>query len=619
MPKFSLPVVGKSKKNQDDKGDERKPLVATPKSPRNAMYSGPQRPTRTSSSSSHGNMPMSSMPRSPSLNSDISMDAPIKIRPGMPHGPPSPVVPATLDIDFNQVPFLFFTRVADQWKVPFIQGTALVTLGLLCPCLFIFFIFLCANSMEQQQQQSKAEQQRKKQNYFFAGAFLMTFIKDMMIVALALQGTFATDAYSYVLVFSLVMYCWFLFLFVLPLAVFYFADVRYEFGFDSDRKTLIKGFSTIFFSNKTKYQQAQKVEAQDNYFLENYRFLARVQCAMDEFTFVLKTTRKSLIIVAIIASVIFALVHAFVPCFLQLKDYTYLVNHTHTNFVNSTIINMLNSTINGTNINGTTINVTDSHVERVHHDAHFLTVVSISTLNSLIVSLIAAPYFIYVVLWKMAVLREWKRFNQNERDARKTLVNGGPQGIAMWWKIRQTLKMFSNGVSLTASIGKVTCVVAMVFVSFLSASIIMVVFGGKMETPNSKYEIVPLLLDAIFLYGLLLLIGILTIMADGEKKLSVDLIELKQLNVSYELGHLMNLEQEAIEFEPGVKVKVRVIRGCLMLLQELTSTMENLEKGTSSKLTILCLAVSTIFILPCLGLAFNFLTSSVATEIVEAT
>ena len=75
---------------------------------------------------------------------------------------------------------------------------------------------------------------------------------------------------------------------------------------------------------------------------------------------------------------------------------------------------------------------------------------------------------------------------------------------------------------------------------------------------------------------------------------------LKQLNISYELGHLMNLEQESIEVEPGVKGKVCVIRGCLMLLQELTNNLRNSEKQVSVRMTI--------FVLVCASLLFLFST-----------
>ena len=284
MPKFNL----KSPKIRRQ-SDEQRPLVGSTSSINNPSYSGSrsQRPGSSSSTTSQTSTgPF--MTRSPSTNSDLAIDAPIKIRPGMPHGPPSPIIPAVLDIDFDQVPFLFYTRVGDGWKMAFIQSLLIMMLCILCPCLFIFLIYLCVNSMEEQQQQQKgkAEQHRKKVNYFFGGAFILTFTKDMMIVAGALQAVYKTDASTYIVVYAPIMFCWFLFLFALPIALFYFADVQYEFGFDSDRKTLIRSFSATFFSAKTKNQQVQKMEAQDNYFSNNYTLLARVHTAMDEIMFV---------------------------------------------------------------------------------------------------------------------------------------------------------------------------------------------------------------------------------------------------------------------------------------------------------------------------------------------
>ena len=64
------------------------------------------------------------------------------------------------------------------------------------------------------------------------------------------------------------------------------------------------------------------------------------------------------------------------------------------------------------------------------------------------------------------------------------------------------------------------------------------------------------------------------------------------------------MEQEAIDNEPSVKVKVRVMRGCSVLLQELTSAMGKLERGASSRLNIGCFILASIVMFPCLLVSF---------------
>uniref|UniRef100_A0A7M5V9R7 Uncharacterized protein n=2 Tax=Clytia hemisphaerica TaxID=252671 RepID=A0A7M5V9R7_9CNID len=592
MPKFSLMSPGKSRKSSTR--DEAQPLVQT-----NPNYTQNE---RTSSSSSYPERKTSTMSRSPSNNSDLSLDK-VKIRPGMPHGPPSPRIPAVLDLNFDQTPFQFYTRNGCGWVEGVLQSTALVLFCLLCPSLFVFLIYCGANSVEKRQQKNKADEEKKKQDRFFMGLFFLTFLKDLMIIVLVIQSYFNTKASVYIVAYSPVVYCWILVLFVFPVTLFHFADVQYEFGFDTDRKKIMKTFAAYFFSSKTKHQQAQKWEAQDQYFSENYDLLSKIQTSNDELKYVYKSTKKSIFNAAIALSVIVALAHALVPCILQVHQYhTFTIQVLNETLANSTAF------VNITTINGTTFsNMTNVTItEHVKHDVTMLAVVGLSTFNAFFVSLIAAPYFIYVILWKIGMLREWKRFNANERDTRKTLVNGGPQGIAMWWKIRQTLKLFSSGACLSSMISKMACVVAMVLVALLSATIVLNIIS--LDSDFNAHNLVPLMIDDLFLYAVILVLASLSVLIKKEQKVSGDTIELKQLNLCYELGHLMNLEQDAMDVEPGVKVKVRVFRGCLMLLQELSNTMENLEKGTASNnMSIFCFSVSTLLILPALGLGFRFL------------
>ena len=498
----------------------------------------------------------------------VSFDNPnvVKIRPGQPHGPPPTPKHSLprLDVDFEHVPFQYYSLITDNpWGTSLLKSVALIVAVLLCPFLVALVVFLFVKCCVINDPKKKLSQEQKKLlNRQFGVACLLTLAKDIVLTGALIQlfmiqnGGPATSWYSNI-VYSPIIFVSFMLAAVFPILLFYFASAKYEFGYDVDKKKRSKSFGDFFSSAKTKDDIAQRMTEQTLFFEEEFQLLASIQTYSEEFKFVRQSLSSFLLAIAIILSVMVALGRVAV----------HVVMH-------------LTSSAGDENLSKGVL-------------------VGISTLNALIVSLIAAPYFVYVILWKMALLREWKRFNKNERNTQQTLVNGGPQGIAMWWKIRQTLKMFSESShSLSAIITKATFVVATVAVLSLSTYLIVVVSSSGRTGIDS---IIPaVLLDHVMLYGALLLIGTMTIMADTEKKLSVDIIELKQLNISYELGHLMNLEQEAIEVEPAVKVKVRVIRGCLMLLQELTNNLRHSEKQVSVRMTI--------FVLVCASLLFLFST-----------
>ena len=546
---------------------------------------GNRRPDRYSATSTHSlaSPPPSAggvRPQSFSFdNNNHSSNANvIKIRPGQPRGPP-PVPKHSLpllNIDFDHVPFQHYTRVTDNaWSTSLLKSVVLVLLIILCPFIVILFVFLymlcCVISNPRRKLN---ENQRKELKQQFGMACLLTLTKDLVMTQLFMEqdGANVTAWYNNIIYSPMIFVC-FLLTTLLPVSAFYFASVTYEFGYDVDKKKCSESFDVFYNSNKTKDDIAQRMTQQTLFYEDKFPNLASIKGSSDELGFVKKSLSTTMLVVAVVLSITTVLGRVAVHIVQQLL----------------------------------TASATKGNEEK-RASLSMGVVVGLSTMNSLIVSLIAAPCFVYVILWKMALLREWKRFNENERSTHQTFINSGTQGIAMWWRIRQTLKMFSDGESLSAMIGKAVTVVATIAVSLLSTYLIVIVLVVKGGAGNDA--VIPaVLLDNLMLYGALLLIGTLTIMADSEKKLSADIIELKQLNISYELGHLMNLEQEAIDAEPGVKVKVRVIRGCLMLLQELTNHLKHStdEKNTSVKMTIVFLVSASLLFVSSTILALRHL------------
>lgn len=572
-------------KKATKKSDEKKPLVT---SDANQNY-GNQNRSRNSSGSSPPHMRRS---LSHSSNSSISEMPMVSIRSGSHPSSPTALkeqVPAAMDIDFDQVPFQFYSREAVSWKSGFMQALILILICLLVPCIFVLIAMIICLIRFKYKPSMKAEEKQKEFNVYLM-LFGITATKDSIIITLALHVVYNSPASNYEIGYSPLVFFWCMVLFLFPLAAFQIAEVKYIFGFNSDKKNLLKLFKQL--SSKAKQFEFKKVDDQEKYFSDKYKDLSSIKSSSDELSFLMRWTSKPLLIASAIIAVMTCLIHCIIPLLLQIMDCFACRDVMHYYHI-----------ANGTNGTNVTVNVT------LPVDT-YKAVIAMSAINSLIVSLFSSAYFIFVILWKISMLNEWKRFNATESDTTTTLVNSGPQGIAMWWKIRQTLKLYStSNLCMSVLITKMACVVALVVISGLSTTLFYTT--RSLESHFYAHNAIPLLIDNLLLYFALVFMGVLSFLIDREKTHSGRIIEIKQLNVGFELGRLMNLEQETVESEPGVRVKVRVMRGCLMLLQELTSTMENLEKSTSSKLVLVCFCLATILILPSTFMTFRYIYSRI--------
>jgi len=378
MPKFQFKNIASkvtSGGGRKASQDELHPL--NPSQSKNSLYTqGRNNSTRSSSTSSSS----SSLRKNSNSTSNPTLDQipTVRIRPGMPSptaGSPPPIPPATMDVDFDAVPFKFYARIGEQWNSGFLKAFVLLFLCLLCPFFVILIVLLstystCCHSSEQR---AKPQREKKKMRQALGAICCLTFVKDMVLVTVVLHIYFQTTASLYMVAHSPVLFCWVLTMFIFPALWFYLAGVRYEFGFSIDKKDLSKSFGVLFKSPKTKVQQTQKLTKLDERYHENYELLADIHSSTDEFTFIYKSAPKYSIILIIVLVVATTLVRAMIPCLLQITDRKIVGEET---------------------VEGTT---------------DFFIVVAFATFNSLVIGLLSAPYFIYVILWQMSMLREWRQ------------------------------------------------------------------------------------------------------------------------------------------------------------------------------------------------------------------
>ena len=518
-------------------------------------------------------------------------------RAGPYHSPPgSPKVTANMDLDFSQVPFQFYRRESESWREAIYQAIILVLVCIMTPSFIVaVLMYLTIRRHRKKKRMTKAEKDR--QRHYILLLLLITFLKDFMVLAVLLHVFYDTPIPDYEIFYSPLVFLWTLILFIFPLSVFLIADAEYIFGFDADKKNLLEIFAKIS-SLKVKEVEMKKIDKQERFFNEHFELFSGIKSTGDEIKFLQDAVSKTLLIVTCVITVAGCILHSLVPCLFQVVACHYCVPPPHVTVFNITKFDaMLNRTI------FVIMNVTE---EDNRPYTAYKVVLGLATVNSFAESLFASCYFVFVALWKIILLREWEKFNSNERNSSKTLINNGPQGIAMWWKIRQKLKLFStSSLSMSVVIGKMQCVVNFICIVGLSVALVRNTFA-KDETNNSTpiHLIVPIVVDLFMLYLALMIIGGLSFLIDQEQSKSTHEVQLKQLNICYELGRYMNMEQEAIDNEPSVKVKVRVMRGCSVLLQELTSAMGKLERGASSRLNIGCLILASIVMFPCLLVSF---------------
>ena len=587
-----------SKKIAKKKEDEKKPLVSGSDNPR---YSNgqemrprkisdnvvsPQLPRKkVSSNGSETAFPIRHAGSSSSFNSVGHRTGPYQTPPD------SPKVTVDMDVDFNQVPFQFYRRESESWNEAICQAIILVFLCIITPSL-IAAVLMYLNGRRLRYKGRMKKEDKDRQSHYILILLLITLLKDFMVLAVLLHMFYDTPIPDYEIFYSPIVFMWTLILFIFPLSVFLIADAQYVFGFDTNKKNLLEIFAKIS-SLKVKEGEMKKVDKQEKFFNEHFELFSAIKSTGDEIKFLNGAVSKTLLIVTCVTTVSGCIVHSLVPLLFQVISYHYRAAAPNVTTYNMT---KFNATLNRTTFVIT--NVTDE--DNTPYTAYKV-VLGLATVNSFAESLFASCYFVFVALWKIILLREWKRFNSNERDSSKTFINNGPQGIAMWWKIRQKLKLFStSSLSMSVVIGKMQCVVNSICIVGLSTTLVLNTFAQDQTYQLALPIVVPIVVDLIMLYSALMIIGGLSFLIDQEQSKSTHEVQLKQLNICYELGRYMNMEQEAIDNEPSVKVKVRVMRGCSVLLQELTSAMGKLERGASSRLNIGCFVLASIVMFSCL-------------------
>lgn len=485
-----------------------------------------------------------------------------------------PKASESIILDFHNEPFQFYTReITSTWRRSFRQAFIILFICFFLPSPLLGLIMLIN---EKGSKKRMKLEERRKEHVILVIAFIMTLIKDFILITMILHVIYGSPVSNYEIAYSPIVFFWCLVTFLLPLTIFYFANVNYVFGFVSDRKTLLALVSP-FSTTKAKEDEMKKVNDQEKYFSDNYEDLSSIKSTYDEMMFISSITSRTLWIASILIALIVCMTHSLFPlvfydCF-TCRHFNHMLNET--SYHNKTIYPNI-----------------------------YRTVIGLSAMNSFFVSFIAAFYFIYIILWNIANLKEWKRFNATEKDTTKTLINNGPQGIAMWWKIFQTLTFFSSSsICVSVLISKFACVVSLLLILCQSIGLIYPLTTKEAEISRSTATL--FLIDNLLLYIALLIIAFLSSLVSRERTMAKEIIQVKKLNIGYELSTMLNIEPEFVGKEQAVPVRLRALRGCLMLLQELISTMDSVQTITLSHWVLFCCACATLFVFPSAFVTFR--------------
>ena len=501
---------------------------------------------------------------------------------------PIPTPPAVepisrLDIDFDLVPFQIYSRKTESWSLALVQAAGLLFALLLVPSIFFLFAMIVHHFVSKYKKRKSKRDQRR----FLAiilNVIVCALIKDLIIFAIVLHAVYKGPTSNYGIAYAPVFFIWFLICFVCPLFAFYTAESDYEFGNVSAIKgTFFRALPCL--SAKANTEFAKKEEKIDKEMKDKYTGLLSITGPMLELEFLNIATSKMLRIVSFLTILIVCMVHCLFPTIIAFLNCPPCLG------INATYIR------NGTNVSSSNVTHAKNGTDLPLPDGMYIVIITVAGVNSMMVSLVMAAFVAMTIFWKVAILEEWKHFNKLESDSNTTLILHGPSGIAMWWKVRQLLLFLTESSECMSNfLGHMACGVA---TAFITCATMFIMYNSRSSVPpiDPEYDLLLLLIDMVLLYIAIIIQFTIGYLCHRQKNVSTDLLVQKQLNISFEVGKLMNLDSETLQQEPQAREKVRLLRGCLMLLQELAPAVQKLAIRSCSTMSLVYVIISTVCIL----------------------
>lgn len=451
-------------------------------------------------------------------------------------------------IEFQKLPFNVYTsQLRTPWAESIQLTIFLIMLALIVPSLIVIVIFIVIR-LKTNVRTKEAE--RKKRTLYLSFMLITSLIKDLIFILVGICFAHHVPLPSPTIAYTVLLFIWCLFFLVGPLISFYMADVRQLFNFSTEKDNCLLILQHFNFES-VKEAEAEKIREQEKYYRETYPKLSALIGWFDEYTYIKDVLNRK--------KIFFGFLVAGVVCI--------------TRFAIVLMVEVFSPRRFPVFINGTLSNHTYSLTL-------YVPCLVLNSAISLALSLFLCIFMFYSILWGICMIREWRYFNTNENDDTKTLIGNGPQAIAMWWKIRETLLLFSTSTSCwSVLITRILFVSSVVFIIMISVAMMMM--RRKSELYSRDSTILSMFIDNTLLYIYLL---IQCYIHNSIKKLcalATHALELKKLNVCYEISCATNLDSDITEKESNVRSRVRLLRGRLTLIQDLVTTLESKSHDNS--------------------------------------
>lgn len=475
-------------------------------------------------------------------------------------------------MEFNKLPFASYKNSIGNWNPALLQGIGMC-LGLtLIPFAVLVIIFMFTKCRFRPK---ITRVEKRRETFIFLILLFVVLIKDLIFAVLIISKSTNIPLSNSRTICPLCLFLWTLVFCWGTTTMYYYADPTYEFGINPMKKICVQLASHFTFSS-LKATALGKVDVQGVYFNKNYPIMSSISCSNEEYVYLKTVTSRFLLITSSGITLILCLIRI-----LPLVYETTLPPFPQHNQTS--------------NISKTTIIVERQYL-RIYFCLHI-----ISNNNSFFSFIFFSIWMLYVLLWNTAMLKEWKVFNSNEQDDEKTLINKGPQAVALWWKIRQTFILYTrSSVSMSSLLGKVLVVTCLFVCTVMSLSLVLIV--ARRQKNVDVFEIISLLVYNLMFYLTITCLYSIFYLIHRERYLSAKLLQLKKLNVGYEVGCLTHLEQEIIDRDPNLRNRLRLLRGRLLLLEEMVtavSHIDNDDKITAHRLALVivtsCVLYSSIY------------------------
>ena len=388
---------------------------------------------------------------------------------------------------------------------------------------------------------------------FVIGVILSVF-KDSIIAVSVLDLLFKVTVSEYEIIFSDVLFACLLLLVAAPIMIFMLLEVNFTYNDNNDRTQ----------GRKQKPNKAKSLA--ENFMKKNFECVHHVTCLKEQAAYLVKCVQRWVTVLLFGTTMALCIVRNFTPWLLRTNN-----------------VGQQQQTINASyNENNTqTVSIFNSTIT-VHSTQLQGVVTVLSALNAFVVAFFLSCVFAFSIMWQIVMLQLWRSFSKPS-TGENDLISAGPDGIAAWWRVYQTLRYLTWSAGPPAGyIRFFMHIFSMVMLAVLSVCLIS---DSLLVDRLEPITVLLMVIDNILLLLGLVINWILTSLISSQQQNLTRQLSLKLLNATDKLGKVGSAGGDAErgegEYHASLKkFKARSLRASVQILQEMLPALKNLETSS---------------------------------------